>query len=319
MVAAVETMAYVGETPWHRLGNKVDENITLEEFQKEAGLDWTVSKRPVHYFPDGDGMQLQTFKDRFVLARDTDNKAFAVVSSRYKPVQPKEIFGFFKDLLAMHDMKMHTAGALLDGGRIWCLAKTGNVHKVLGKDRVDGYLLLSTSYDLTLSTLAQFTSVRVVCNNTLQQALRDATGRITIPHIREFNIGEIHNQLGIGREQWSAFTQALDVLAKMKIDANKAAEVMDKVFEIPDDPVKRMQNSDRLHAQNVVDMFRQQRFKGADLAGMTGWGLLNSTTEYIDWHKRARGGQSSRLNNAWFGEGAKLKQNTMNELLLLAA
>lgn len=319
MVAAVETMAYAGETPWHRLGNKVDENITLEEFQKEAGLDWTVSKRPVHYFPDGDGMQLQTFKDRFVLARDTDDKPFAVVSSRYKPVQPKEIFGFFKDLLAMHDMKMHTAGALLDGGRIWCLAKTGNVHKVLGEDRVDGYLLLSTSYDLTLSTLAQFTSVRVVCNNTLQQALRDATGRITIPHIREFNIGEIHNQLGIGREQWSAFTQALDVLAKMKIDANKAAEVMDKVFEIPDDPVKRMQNSDRLHAQNVVDMFRQQRFKGADLAGMTGWGLLNSTTEYIDWHKRARGGQGSRLNNAWFGEGAKLKQNTMNELLLLAA
>lgn len=319
MVAAVETMAYVGETPWHRLGNKVDENITLEEFQKEAGLDWTVSKRPVHYFPDGEGMQLQTFKDRFVLARDTDNKPFAVVSSRYKPVQPKEIFGFFKDLLAMHDMKMHTAGALLDGGRIWCLAKTGNVHKVLGEDRVDGYLLLSTSYDLTLSTLAQFTSVRVVCNNTLQQALRDATGRITIPHIREFNIGEIHNQLGIGREQWSAFTQALDVLAKMKIDANKAAEVMDKVFEIPEDPIKRMQNSDRLHAQNVVDMFRQQRFKGADLAGMTGWGLLNSTTEYIDWHKRARGGQSSRLNNAWFGEGAKLKQNTMNELLLLAA
>lgn len=319
MVAAVETMAYVGETPWHGLGSKVEETITLEEFQKEAGLDWTVSKRPVWYANTlGTGTN-NTFKDRFVLARDSDDRPFSVVSGRYKPVQPKEIFEFFRDLLAMHNMKMHTAGSLMNGGRIWCLAQTGDVHKVLGVDRVDSYLLLSTSYDLTLSTLAQFTSVRVVCNNTLQQALRDATGRITIPHIREFNIGEIHNQLGIGREQWSAFTQALDVLAKMKIDANKAAEVMDKVFEIPEDPIKRMQNSDRLHAQNVVDMFRQQRFKGADLAGMTGWGLLNSTTEYIDWHKRARGGQSSRLNNAWFGEGAKLKQNTMNELLLLAA
>lgn len=41
MVAAVETMAYVGATPWHGLGNKVEENITLEEFQKEAGLVWT--------------------------------------------------------------------------------------------------------------------------------------------------------------------------------------------------------------------------------------------------------------------------------------
>ena len=121
------------------------------------------------------------------------------------------IFEFFRDLLAMHNMKMHTAGSLMNGGRIWCLAQTGDVHKVLGVDRVDSYLLLSTSYDLTLSTLAQFTSVRVVCNNTLQQALRDSSGRVTIPHVREFNAEHIKDQLGIGREQWAAFTAALDV------------------------------------------------------------------------------------------------------------
>lgn len=324
MVAAVETMAYVGATPWHGLGNKVDEGITLEEFQKEAGLDWSVSKRPVMFTaPDHErtefgGTKLGTFKDKFVLARDTDNKPFAVVSSRYKPVQPKEIFKFFDDLLKMHNMTMHTAGALLDGGRIWCLAKTGDVHKVLGTDRVDGYLLLSTSYDLTLSTLAQFTSVRVVCNNTLQQALGDATGRVTIPHFKDFNAASIHAQLGIGREQWSAFTKALDVLAKMKIDVDTATKVMDKVFEIPEDPDKRMADSDRLHAVNVIEMFKSESFVGADLTGKTGWGLVNSLTEYVDWKKRARG-QGNRLNNAWFGEGAKLKQNTMNELLLLAA
>lgn len=318
MVAAVETMAYVGATPWHGLGNKVEENITLEEFQKEAGLDWSVSKRPVHFFPSGDGMNLSTFKNKFVLARDTDDKPFAVVSDRYKPVQPKEIFKFFEDLLKMHNMTMHTAGALLDGGRIWCLAKTGDVHKVLGVDRVDSFLLLSTSYDLTLSTLAQFTSVRVVCNNTLQQALGDKTGRVTIPHIKEFNATSIHDQLGIGRTQWAAFTGALDVLAKMKLDVDTATKVIDKVFEIPEDPEKRMADSDRIHAVNVIDMFKHQRFVGADLAGQTGWGLVNSVTEYVDWHKRARG-QGNRLNNAWFGEGAKLKQNTMNELLELAA
>lgn len=318
MVAAVETMAYVGATPWHGLGNKVEESITPEEFQKEAGLDWSVSKRPVHFFPDGAGMQLQTFKDKFVLARDTDNKPFTVVSSRYKPVQPKEIFKFFEDLLKMHNMTMHTAGALLDGGRIWCLAKTGDVHKVLGVDRVDSFLLLSTSYDLTLSTLAQFTSVRVVCNNTLQQALGDRTGRVTIPHIKEFNAAAIHDQLGIGRTQWAAFTGALDVLAKMKVDVGLATKVIDKVFEIPEDPEKRMACSDRIHAVNVIDLFQHKRFVGADLAGQTGWGLVNCVTEYVDWHKRARG-QGNRLNNAWFGEGAKLKSTAMNELLELAA
>ncbi len=324
MVAAVETMAYVGATPWHGLGNKVEENITLEEFQKEAGLDWSVSKRPVLFTaPDHErtefgGTKLGTFKDKFVLARDTDNKPFAVVSSRYKPVQPKEIFKFFEDLLKMHNMTMHTAGSLLDGGRIWCLAKTGDVHKVLGTDRVDGYLLLSTSYDLTLSTLAQFTSVRVVCNNTLQQALGGKTGRVTIPHIKEFNAASIHDQMGIGREQWAAFTKALDVLAKMKIDVDTATKVMDRVFEIPEDPEKRMADSDRIHAVNVIEMFKDQRFIGADLTGQTGWGLMNSLTEYVDWKKRARG-QGNRLNNAWFGEGAKLKTAAMNELLELAA
>ena len=324
MVAAVESIAYVGETPWHGLGSKVEETITLEEFQKEAGLDWTVSKRPVMFqAPDHErtefgGTKLGTFKDKFVLARDTDNKPFAVVSSRYKPVQPKEIFGFFKDLLAMHNMKMHTAGSLMNGGRIWCLAQTGDVHKVLGVDRVDSYLLLSTSYDLTLSTLAQFTSVRVVCNNTLQQALRDSSGRVTIPHVREFNAEHIKDQLGIGREQWAAFTAALDVLAKVKVDAATAAKVIDRVFEIPEDPEKRMADSDRLHAVNVIDLFTKQSYVGADLAGDTAWGLLNSVTEYVDWHKRARN-QGNRLNAAWFGDGANLKQRAMNELMVLAA
>ena len=324
MAAAVESMAYVGAVPWHGEGNKVDESISLDEFRKEAGLDWTVSKRPVmftapdHQITENGGTKLATFKDRFVLARDTDNRPFAVVSGRYKPVQPKEIFDFFHDLLAMHNMKMHTAGSLKDGGRVWCLAETGDVHKVLGVDRVDSYLLLSTSYDLTLSTLAQFTSVRVVCNNTLQQALGDKTGRVTIPHMQKFDAESIKAELGISRDQWAAFTAALDAMAKIKVDMAMASTIMDKVFELPEDPEKKMADSDRIHAVNVVDMFASKRFIGADIAGQTGWGLMNSLTEYIDYKKRARS-QGNRLDAAWFGDGARYKANAMNEMALLAA
>jgi len=309
MAHCIETMAYVGEVPWHGLGTLVEEDISLDQFRVEAGLNWEVSKRPVMF--DG-----HVFKDKFVLARDTDDKPYAVVSNRYKPVQPKEIFEFFRDLLEMHNMKMHTAGSLMDGGRIWALAKTGDVHKVLGTDRVDGFLLLSTSYDLKLSTLAQFTSVRVVCNNTLQQALAESSGRVTIPHMQEFKPEEIHAELGIGRQQWAAFTGALDALAKIKLDTVKATEVIGKVFKLPDDITQP--DPDRLHASNVIDMFQYQTATGADLAGSTAWGLLNCVTEYVDFKKRARG-QGNRINSAWFGEGAALKQEAMNELLLLAA
>lgn len=313
MVAAVESMAYVGAEPWHGLGERVDPNISLDEFQLKAGLNWTVSKRPVEFSAMNGGSGV--FKDKFVLARDTDDRPFSVVSGRYKPVQPKEIFAFFKDLLDMYGMKMHTAGSLKEGGRIWCLAETGDVHKVLNVDKVESYLLLGTSYDLTMSTLAQFTSVRVVCNNTLQAALNDSTGRITIPHMKGFNEAEIKAQLGIGRDQWQAFGQMLDSLAKIRLDVVKAKEVMDKAFKVEANDVT---NPDRLHVANVVNLFEHQKYIGADLSGDTAWGLLNATTEYIDFHKRARS-QSNRLDNAWFGEGANIKTRTVNELVLLAA
>ena len=35
-------MAYVGELPWHGLGTKVEQDLTPGDFQKVAGLDWTV-------------------------------------------------------------------------------------------------------------------------------------------------------------------------------------------------------------------------------------------------------------------------------------
>jgi phage/plasmid-like protein (TIGR03299 family) len=159
--------------------------------------------------------------------------------------------------------------------------------------------------------------VRVVCNNTLQQALGDSTGRVTLPHLREFDADAIKDQLGIGRTQWEAFTQTLDTLARIEVNSREAVNVIGNVFKIPDGPDKQ-KSEDVGHANNIVDLFTRQAYVGADLAGNTAWGLLNCVTEYYDWHKRARG-QDTRLNNAWFGEGAKIKQRAANELLKLAA
>lgn len=320
MAAAVETMAYVGEVPWHGLGNKVEEGIDLDDFRRNAGLDWEVSKKPVQFAGlclPGANNGLHTFKDKFVLARNTDEKPYAVVSGRYKPVQPKQVFEFFRELLDQHGMKMHTAGALNDGAKIWALATTGDSAFIRGLDQVKAHLLLCTSYDLTLSTTAQFVSERVVCNNTLNIALREnGGGKIIIPHMRDFNAEQVKEDMGIGREQWGAFTAALNVLAKVKVDTTKAFQVMQTVFKLPENAI--VPHPDRVHARNVINLFSEERFKGADLAGQTAWGLLNATTEYVDWHKRARN-QNNRINSAWFGDGANLKDATFNELMKVAA
>lgn len=310
----IETMAYAGAVPWHGLGVKVDNTVTVEGMQEAAGLNWTVSKRPV-LFMDNEALGRHTFKDKYVLARDTDDRPFSVVSGRYKPVQPKEILEFFRSLIADFGMTIETAGSLRDGQRVWALAKTGDAHKVMGVDHVDGYLMLATSYDLTFSTLAQFTSVRVVCNNTLQQSFANHSGRVTIPHFRDFNTDSVKNELGVGRAQWQAFTETLDVLAQIKLGVAEATHVLEQAHELKNDPIK--DSVDRRHIGNIIDLF-SGKARGADIAGATGWGLVNATTEYLDQHKRARSA-SNRLDAAWFGDSFGLKKRVVDEALKLAA
>lgn len=317
MAHELEQMAYVGETPWHGLGNILQPDSTIDEWVTQAGLDWTVSKRQVLYpTHDGDSSPAWPFKDKFVLARDTDDRAFSVVSNRYKIVQPKQIVEFFRDLVQDFGMQIETAGSLRDGQRVWALAKTGEAHKVMGVDHVDSYLMLATSYDLTFSTLAQFTSVRVVCNNTLQQSFKNHSSRIVIPHMKDFDADDIKNQLGIGRSQWESFTQTLDVLANIRLDVAKASEIMHNVYKMDTAPAKEAA-ANVTHIAQIIDLFNGRAI-GSDIAGQTGWGLVNAASEYLDQKKRARS-VSNRLDSAWFGEGFNLKQATVDHTLALAA
>ena len=58
--------------------------------------------------------------------------------------------------------------------------------------------------------------------------------------------------------------------------------------------------------------------KGAELASSKGtaFGLLNSITEYVDHERRARS-VDHRLESAWFGAGAALKQKALEQALLM--
>ena len=317
----VETMVYTGAVPWHGLGNTLLPGSSLEEWPTQAGLDWTVSKRPVLFAGQctgsGAGTGLHTVKDKFALVRDTDERAFSIVSDRYHAVQPKQILEFFRDLISDYGMTLETAGSLRNGQRVWAMAKTGDAHKVMGIDEVKGYCMLATSYDLTFSTLAYFTSVRVVCNNTLRQSFGDMNGKVKIPHFREFDMDAVKEQMGIGRNQWHAFTGMMDTLAGINLSVSDASSVMHKVFEIDATKTDKDTLLNIQHTAKVIDLFDGKSI-GFDLAGRTGWGLVNATTEYLQKYKRAQN-QSNRLDSAWFGDSAEIAQRAVDETLLLAA
>ena len=204
----VETMAYVGQNPWHGLGNKLARQQPIEVWKQQAGMDWQIEEAEVRYVTGSHNIgTINAFPQNKVLYRSDTKKPLAVVSKRFQVVQPGEILEFYRDLTATNDFELETAGVLREGRKFWALARTGQSATLRGRDRVNGYLLLATACDGTLATTAQFTSVRVVCNNTLAIAVGQGKGAIKVPHRSQFDPERVKRQLGITVSVWDGFVE----------------------------------------------------------------------------------------------------------------
>jgi phage/plasmid-like protein (TIGR03299 family) len=281
-------------------------------------MDWRIEAADVHFiaghpFPGS----LHEYPDQKVLFRSDTKTPLSIVSKRFKVVQPSEILEFYRDLTEIGGYEMETAGVLKDGRKLWALARTGQSVTLKGGDTVDGYLLLATACDGTLATTAQFTSVRVVCNNTLTVALARGAGVVKVPHRNEFDAQAVKRQLGVAIAPWSAFEGYIKELANRRIADKTVESFLAKVFAHPTNREQAIPVINE-HAIHKVQALYGGHGKGSELlaAKGTAWGLLNSVTEYVDHHRRAHS-KDHRLDAAWFGQGALLKQRAWTEALNL--
>lgn len=313
----VETMAYAGEQPWHGLGNKLAPGQSIEQWKQSAGMDWRIEETEVRYATSRNGVDpISAYPEQKVLYRSDTQAPLAVVSRRFNVVQPGEILEFYRDLTEVGGFELETAGVLREGRKIWALARTGQSTLLKGKDRVVGYLLLATGCDGTLATTAQFTSVRVVCNNTLRIAVGNSDGAIKVPHRSRFDPDAIKRQLGITVAAWDGFVTRMKALAECPVDPDSVEGLLRRVMTYPGQPDRPAV----VNEQAVRTARALYDGGGAALASSRGtaWGLLNSVTEYIDHHRRARS-DDHRREAAWFGQGAQIKQKAWEEVLKLAA
>ena len=319
----VQSMAYVGATPWHGLGNPLAPKQPLDVWAKAAGMDWRIEEADVRFVAssNGDLGSIHAFPDQKVLYRSDTKAPLSVVSSRYQVVQPSEILDFYKDLTEVGGFELETAGVLKEGRKLWALARTGQSGTLKGRDEINGYLLLATACDGTLATTAQFTSVRVVCNNTLAIALDNNVGTVKVPHRSQFDAQAVKRQLGIAVSSWDAFMVRTKALAERKVTDTTAEAFFRRVLTYP---VTGAAERDALavneRAVKAVGELYAGRGKGATLASSAGtaWGLVNAITEHVDHHRRARS-DDHRRDAAWFGAGAALKQKAWDEAMKLVA
>ncbi|RBB35702.1 hypothetical protein DPV79_27160 [Burkholderia reimsis] len=320
----VQNMAYVGATPWHGLGNQLAPKQPLEVWARAAGMDWSIEEAEVRFVAAGNRSlgSIHAFPEQKVLYRSDTKAPLSVVSARYQVVQPSEILEFYRDLTEVGGFELETAGVLKEGRKLWALARTGQAATLKGKDQINGYLLLATACDGTLATTAQFTSVRVVCNNTLQIALGgDNVGAVKVPHRSQFDAQAVKRQLGIAISSWDAFMARTKALAERKVSDSAAEGFLRRVLTYSTTNLAdREAFAVNERAIKAVGQLYAGRGKGAELASASGtaWGLLNAVTEYVDHHRRARS-DDHRRDAAWFGAGATLKQKAWDEAMKLVA
>jgi phage/plasmid-like protein (TIGR03299 family) len=319
MAHLVEQMAYVNATPWHGLGNRLAPRQSLEVWAEQAGMSFNILETPVRYMAESSGTlgAIMPFPDQKVLYRSDTKAPLSVVSNRYQVVQPREILEFYRDLTEISGFELETAGVLKEGRKIWALAKTNQTATLKGNDTIKGYLLLATACDGTLATTAQFTSIRVVCNNTLTVALSNGSGSVKVPHSTSFDPQAVKKQLGISVSSWDSFMYRMKILSERRVKSDEAMNYFLRVFNDQTMMAPGLANE---RARKTVLALYEGQGKGSDLASASGtaFGLLNAVTEYVDHEKRARS-TDHRLDSAWFGQGATLKQKALEQAMLMAA
>lgn len=318
MAHLVESMAFVGQTPWHGLGHQLPSQQSIEVWAQQAGMAWDICETPVRYLTGTAGAlgAIESFPEQKVLFRSDTRAPLSVVSQRYQVVQPREILEFYRDLSEISGFELETAGVLKGGRKFWALARTGQSTTLKGKDVSRGYVLLATACDGTLATTAQFTNIRVVCNNTLAIALGGGNaGAVKVPHSTRFDAEAVKKQLGISVASWKDFMDRMKALSERKMKHTEVQRFFLQVFTDHTSQSSGVTNESAM--AKALSLF-EGRGRGAELASAKGtaYGLLNAVTEFVDHERRARS-VDHRLDSAWFGQGAALKQKALDQALLL--
>lgn len=311
----VEQMFFVGATPWHGLGRRVQPGVSTEDAIRCAGLDWRVGTKPL-VTVDGDEVPaVATY-------RESDGKILGVVGPEYRPLQNAAAFRFFDPFVTSGEASYETAGSLRGGKRVWILAKINRAPSVVvpkADDKIEKFVLLSNSHDGSLAVRVGFTPIRVVCSNTLALAHgNEASKLIRIRHRSNVlaNLEAVREVMNVADAQFEATAEQYRRLAAREINAEDLKKYVDLVFTSPKVDESARPEHHRILSK-IVPLFETGR--GNDLPGVRGtlWAAYNGVTEYLAY-ERGRS-QDTRLDSLWFGEAANLNRRALDVAIQMAA
>lgn len=303
MAHMVETMAYAGNVPWHGLGVRVNDDLSVQDMISAAGLNWTVSKQPTFYRVGNE--EIQTGK--YALIRDTDNKFLSNVSDGWEPCQNDEAFSIFEEFVERNELEMHTAGSLKGGQVAWGLAKMKDKFALFNDDVTEQYLLLVNPHVFGQGIHVRSTPIRVVCNNTLSFALGEASNiQATQNHRAAFDAERMKEAIGIAQAKLQKYEEMAVFLSSKRYNDDTFKTFLSHIF--PTHSIKE-DKKDELsrNAKRAYEIVETQ--PGAEYGKGTWWQAFNSVT-YLTDHELGRNADT-RLQSAWLGVNKDRKNKAL--------
>jgi phage/plasmid-like protein (TIGR03299 family) len=322
-----------GQAPWHKLGTVVEQAQTSAEAIKLGGLDWAIEKWPV-YASDPTGDRLVKAPNAFANVRTDTRAVLGIVSDAYRVFQNAEAFEFFDALVCEKLAMYETVGSLKGGRKIWLMARLPGEYRVGDKDDITlPYVMLDNAHDGGGALRIFPTSVRTVCWNTRMLALREgrsaiAKGKgIRINHFATLGdkVKAARAALGIVSQQLDEDAEIARSLARQPLSGFAAKVFFEGLVPLvsgnSDSAKRQAKKRDELMAALVRNWSDPQQTDHG--TGGTIWAAYNAVSQYADHQRPHRGkGEEQRLagrvNSAWFGEGADLKDKAWESALAIA-
>ena len=311
-----------GEPAWHKLGTVVSNALTSAQAIELARLNWEVEQWELKAFDRELGKEALV-PGKYANVRKDTGKVLGVVSEHYRIFQNHEAFNFVDALVADKLAMFETAGALKDGRVVWMLARIPAEYRAGGDDVVQPYILLTNSHDGSKALRIFPTTIRVVCQNTLNLALQNGLGEgLSIRHRPSLSerVAEARQKLGIIHARFDQFDAELHAMLHKEVTGME----LERYFNActPTTTGKRAEERRR----KIVGQFRDN-FNNATntLPGMAGtaWAAYNSVSQYFDHQRNFKGANTlekadHQLESIWFGSSHQAKQEAYQRALTLA-
>lgn len=342
------------ESAWRTMSGVCNFNhpVSIEEAIKSAGLDYVVDAQPLLRVPqdvidailNGENIDFTPSRANIITShkstfRTDSDLTLGVVGRDYGMVQNTKAFefiNFIKDVSGEEPL-IETAGAFGNGARMFVTCRLGDDCYLNGNsDAVKNYVVFTNSHDGSGAVMAFFTPVRVICQNTLNMAIRGAVNKVIFKHTKNVNTRldwEIEENRRKALEVFSKSVQFsktfMDRMLMLKDETLTTEEIRDithKMYLTPKQFDLFTQNNFSLEGideistrtKNQISQFKdaldfgigQENYRGTKL-----W-MLNGMTTLLQNEKKWRS-EEDKFESIMGGDAAK-KTQKMYDLLIAA-